>query len=70
MNVKNIYKGWKSTILGLTLFICGLVYVIYNQSPDYIVMSILLSSGIGLIFLPDLLINKLQELISKKSKEI
>lgn len=68
--MKNIYKGWKSTVAGVLLFLGGLVYVFYNTSPDYIIMSILLSSGIGLIFSPDVVISKLQELISKKSKEI
>lgn len=68
--MKNIYKGWKSTVAGVLLFLGGLVYVLYNTSPDYIIMSILLSSGIGLIFSPDVVISKLQELISKKSKEI
>ena len=68
--MKNIYKGWKSTVAGVLLFLGGLVYIFYNTSPDYIIMSILLSSGIGLIFSPDVVISKLQELISKKSKEI
>ena len=68
--MKNIYKGWKSTLAGVLLFLGGLLYVFYNSSPDYIIMSILLVSGIGLIFSPDVVISKLQELISKKSKEI
>ena len=68
--MKNIYKGWRSTVAGVLLFLGGLVYVFYNTSPDYIIMSILLASGIGLIFSPDVVISKLQELISKKSKEI
>lgn len=68
--MKNIYKGWKSTLTGVLLFLGGLIYVFYNSSPDYIIMSILLASGIGLIFSPDVVISKLQELISKKSKEI
>lgn len=68
--IKNIYKGWKSTILGLLLFACGLGYVFYNATPDYIIMSILLASGVILIFAPDFLINKLESLIDKKSKEV
>jgi hypothetical protein len=68
--MKNIYKGWKSTLAGVLLFLGGLLYVFYNSSPDYVIMSILLASGIGLVFSPDVVISKLQELISKKSKEI
>jgi hypothetical protein len=68
--IKNIYKGWKSTILGIALFICGLGYVFYNATPDYVIMSILLASGVILIFAPDFLIERLQDLISKKSKEV
>lgn len=74
MTTKNIYKGWKSTIIGSVLFLAGLGYVgisLFNDiAPDYIIMSILLSIGILLIFSPDFVINKIQELIGKKSKEI
>lgn len=70
MSIKNIYKGWKSTVLGITLFVGGLGYVFYNTTPDYIIMSILLASGVILIFAPNFLIQKLQDLVSKKSKEV
>jgi len=68
--IENIYKGWKSTVLGLALFGGGLGYVFYNATPDYVIMSILLASGVCLVFVPDFLINKLQDLIGKKSKEV
>jgi uncharacterized membrane protein HdeD (DUF308 family) len=74
MSIKNVYKSWKSTLVGTILFLSGIAYVAFslvnNVSPDYIIMSILLAIGILLIFSPDLLINKLQEFIGKKSKEI
>jgi uncharacterized membrane protein YqgA involved in biofilm formation len=64
--MKNIYKSWKTTLLGIVLIGCGLAYVFVNQSPDYILMSILIGSGIGFIFSPDSVI----DLLKKKSKEV
>lgn len=64
--MKNIQEGWKTTVLGIALFICSLAYVIINATPDYIVMSILLASGVGLIFSPDRVIR----FINKKSKTL
>jgi len=74
MSIKNIYKSWKSTVIGSILFVAGLSYVglslINGVAPDYIIMSILLAVGILLIFSPDFLINKLQDFIGKKSTEL
>lgn len=74
MSIKNIYSGWKSTLIGTILLLAGIAYVgfslINNVSPDYVIMSILLAAGILLIFSPDFIINKLQDLIGKKSKEL
>lgn len=69
----NIYKGWKSTVIGLLLLLSGLGYLGYSLknaiSPDYVILSILLASGLLLVFSPDFLINKLQDFVGKKSKE-
>lgn len=74
MSIKNIYKGWKSTVIGLLLSLSGIGYVAFSLikgvAPDYVIMSILLAVGILMIFSPDFLINKLQEFIGKKSKEV
>lgn len=74
MSIKNIYKGWKSTLIGIIFIVSGLAYVglslINGVAPDYVIMSILLAVGLLLIFSPDFLINKLQEFIGKKSKEV
>jgi len=74
MSIKNIYKGWKSTVIGVILFMAGLGYVglslFKGVAPDYVVMSILLAVGILLLFSPNFLINKLQEFVGKKSKEV
>jgi len=64
--MKNIYKSWKTTLLGIVLIGVGIGYVFVNSSPDYILMSILIGVGIGLVFSPDIVI----ELLNKKSKEV
>jgi hypothetical protein len=64
--MKNIYKSWKTTLLGIILIGCGLAYVFINATPDYIIMSLLIASGIGLVFSPDSVI----EMLNKKSKEL
>lgn len=64
--MKNIYKSWKTTLLGIVLIGVGIGYVFVNTSPDYILMSILIGVGIGLVFSPDSVI----ELLNKKSKEV
>ena len=64
--MKNIYKSWRTTLLGIILIGCGLAYVFVNTSPDYVLMSILIGSGIGFIFAPDSVI----DLLKKKSKEV
>jgi hypothetical protein len=64
--MKNIYKSWKTTLLGIVLIASGIGYVFINLSPDYILMSILIGVGIGLLFVPDSVI----ELLKNKSKEV
>ena len=51
--MKNVIKYWKTTLLGLTLIVVGIVYVLLNKEPDYIIMSLLIGSGIGFVFSPD-----------------
>lgn len=68
--IKNIYKGWKTTIIGIMLFFTGLAYVIVNPTPDYIVLSILLASGVAMLFFPDNLMEQLKNLIKTKSTEL
>ena len=64
--MKNIIKGWKTTLLGIVLIAVGIIYVFLNKDVDYIVMSLLIGSGIAFIFTPDSAI----DLLKKKSKEL
>lgn len=72
--MKNIKQSWKTTLLGVLFVSSGVIYTLgatYFQSEvDYRVMSILIASGIALIFSPDTFINKLNSFIGRKSKEI
>ena len=67
--VRNIYKGWKTTIMGILLFLAGLAYVFLNATPDYVILSILLVSGVAMLFFPDNLIEQLKEFVKTKSKQ-
>ena len=51
--MKQVIKGWKTTLLGLTLIAVGIVYVLLNKEPDYIILCLLIGSGIGFVFSPD-----------------
>jgi hypothetical protein len=64
--MKNIYKSWKTTLLGVILIAAGLAYVFVNQAPDYIVMGLLVGVGILLVFSPDTII----DVLNKKSKTL
>jgi hypothetical protein len=64
--IKNVYKSWKTTVLGVFFVICGFSYVMINSAPDYVVMSILLAAGIALLFFPDDVIKKLKKIINDK----
>jgi hypothetical protein len=64
--MNNITTGWKTTILGIILFLCGIGYVFYNTAPDYIIMSILLISGIAMLFFPDDIITRLKDIVKTK----
>ena len=57
------------TVLGLMLFLVGIYYILESESVDYIVMSILLSSGIGFLQFPTKLVGYLQAKMSRNSKQ-
>jgi hypothetical protein len=64
--MKNIIKSWKTTLLGMVLIASGIGYTFVNSSPDYILVCLLIGSGISFVFAPDSMI----ELLKKKSKEL
>jgi len=72
--MKNIYKSWKTTLLGTILILCGIGYIAgslyYKLDVEWTVMSILFLCGGGLWLSPDTLIDAAKNLITKKSKEL
>lgn len=72
--MKNIKESWKTTTLGIVFIVSGIMYTLggtYFQSEvDYRIMSILIASGLALIFSPDTFINKLKYFIERKSKQL
>ena len=68
--ISNIKGSWKTTLIGSILIGFAGVYIegslYFKSDVNYIVMSILLGGGIGLIFSPDTVFN----LLIRKSKEI
>jgi cell division protein FtsW (lipid II flippase) len=68
--IKNIYKSWKTTLIGIVLLATAIAYILINSSPDYIVFSISLATGIAMLFFSDKFIKQLENFITNKSKEV
>lgn len=64
--MKRIVNSWKTTLLGLLFIGSGIAYTLINTTPDYIVISILMGGGTGLIFTPDSVL----DLLKRKSKDL
>ena len=68
--MKNIYKSWKTSLVGILLFIAAGGYLFYINPVDYIILGILLTSGIALMFFPDDFITQLKSFLTKKSNDV
>ena len=68
--IENVYKSWKTTAIGIVLLLASIAYLLINSTPDYIVFSIALGSGIAMLFFSDKFIKQLEEFITNKSKEV
>lgn len=72
----NNLKEIKSTVVGIILFIVGLVLAskayladttaVWN---DYIMPSVLMAFGVGMLFAPDKVLTSMFRLLNKKVKE-
>ena len=51
--MKNVIKSWKTTLLGIVLIASGISYTFVNATPDYIIVCLLIGSGVGFVFSPD-----------------
>ena len=59
-------KNWKTSLIGIIILLSGIGYIFYNSTPDYVIMSILLTMGISLLFCPDDIIKRLKSIIATK----
>ena len=64
--MSNIKNGWKTTMMGIVLIASGIAYTLINTTPDYILASLLIGSGIGFIFTPDSVL----DLLKRKSRDL
>lgn len=65
----NIFKSFVTTVIGLILFGAGIYYSIIRDTPDYIILGILLMSGVSFILFPDDFIQNIKTYLNKKSNE-
>ena len=59
MSIKNTYKGWRTSIIGLIFLAIGVAYLRYNQTPDPVIAIFLFTAGAIGIIAPDKLLDKL-----------
>jgi hypothetical protein len=61
MSIKNTYKGWKTTLLGLLFLAVAVAYLWLNEMPDATITVFLFTmGGIGIIA-PDKLLDKIRK---------
>jgi hypothetical protein len=51
--LKNITKGWRTSVIGLVIIIAALVSVFTKESVTWVDAVVAISVGIGLLFAPD-----------------
>jgi hypothetical protein len=63
--MKNIYKSWQTSLIGIFLLSLGGGYLFHNATPDYIVYQYFLLEVLLLLFFPDDIITQLKSFLSK-----
>ena len=61
--MSNVTKGWKTSLIGLAM-IGGAIGSVFAGKADWSSASIAITTGVGLLFAPDNIINKITD--SKK----
>lgn len=65
----NILKSLITTTIGLVMFASGVYYSLTKDSPDYLILGVLLISGVAFMLFPDDFIKNIKTYINKKSNE-
>ena len=70
MKLSNIYKSWRTSLIGLFSLIISGAYVLFNDNAEWKIMTIFLVVGIVLLLSPDKAKNTIDKAIDKAEKEI
>jgi len=62
--MKNLYRSWKTTLIGLLLIGIASAYIL-NNGDNVWMLVVTMVSGIGLLFLPDTFLGSISNLIEK-----
>ena len=70
MKLSNIFKSWRTSLIGLFSLIISGAYVLFNDSAEWKITAIFLVVGIVLLLSPDKAKNTIDKAIDKAEKEI
>lgn len=70
MKLSNIFKSWRTSLIGLFSLIISGAYVLFNDSAEWKITTIFLVVGIVLLLSPDKAKNTIDKAIDKAEKEI
>ena len=70
MKLSNIFKSWRTSLIGLFSLIISGAYVLFNDSAEWKITTIFLVVGIVLLLSPDKAKNTIDKAINKADKEI
>ena len=70
MKLSNIFKSWRTSLIGLFSLIISGAYVLFNDSAEWKITTIFLVVGIVLLLSPDKAKNTINKAIDKAEKEI
>ena len=70
MKLSNVFKSWRTSLIGLFSLIISGAYVLFNDSAEWKITTIFLVVGIVLLLSPDKAKNTIDKAINKADKEI
>ena len=70
MKLSNIFKSWRTSLIGLFSLLISGAYVLFNDNAEWKITTIFLVVGIVLLLSPDKAKNTIDKAIDKAEKEI